>query len=110
MKQIITSSIFIETIERIRPNNFSREALQMMFDYFEQYEDDIGTEIDFDPIGICCEYVEKYPADLVYEYKLLENISGLDQEEFIKFLKEFLMENCIFIGMTPRGSFVYQQF
>jgi hypothetical protein len=29
-----------------------------MFEYFEEYEDSTGEELEFDMIGICCEYTE----------------------------------------------------
>ena len=41
-----------------RPFNFSKDGLVALFDYFDQYEADSGTEIEFDPIAICCEYNE----------------------------------------------------
>jgi hypothetical protein len=110
MKQTVNASNFVDTIERLRPNNFSREALHMMFEYFEQYEEDVGTEIDFDPIGICCEYVEQFPSEIVHDYQLTSDIDGLDQDQMIKFIQEYLEEQCIFIGITSHGSFVYQQF
>lgn len=110
MKQTITSSDFADTIEGLRPTNFSREALRMMFEYFEQYEQDIGTEIDFDPIAICCEYVEQFPSQIVHDYQLTSDIDGMDQDEMIQFLKEYIEENAIFIGETSHGSLVYQQF
>ncbi len=110
MKQTINCHEFIDAFDRLRPDNFSRDALLMMFEYFEEYERDIGVEIEFDPIGICCEYVEEYPHEIVHNYKLEKDISGMDQEEMIKFLSEYIEESAIFIGITDNGSFVYQQF
>jgi hypothetical protein len=110
MKQTINCHEFINAFDRLRPDNFSRSALMMMFEYFEAYERDIGVEIEFDPIAICCEYTEEYPHEIVHNYKLENDISGMDQEEFIKFLSEYIEESAIFIGITDNGSFVYQQF
>ena len=39
-------------------NNFSYEGLHALFEYLEDYEDDTGEEIEFDMIGICCDYSE----------------------------------------------------
>ena len=39
-------------------NNFSYEGLNSLFDYFEQLEEEMENEIDFDPIAICCEFSE----------------------------------------------------
>lgn len=41
-----------------RKNQFSYQGLTALYEYFEQYEDDCGQEIDFDMIAICCEYTE----------------------------------------------------
>jgi hypothetical protein len=110
MKQTINCHEFINQFDLLRPNNFSREALIMMFEYFEQYERDIGEEIEFDPIAICCEYVEQTIPELVYGYKLEKEIDGMEQNEMLDYLINFLEEQCIFIGLTDSGTFVYQQF
>ena len=39
-------------------NNFSYDGLHALFEYLEDYEDDTGEEIEFDMIGICCDYSE----------------------------------------------------
>jgi len=110
MKQSINCHEFINAFDKLRPDNFSRDALIMMFEYFEEYERDIGVEIEFDPIGICCEYVEQYPHEIVHGYSLEKDIDGLTDEEIKKFLSEYIEESAIFIGITDSGSFVYQQF
>lgn len=38
--------------------NFSYDGLLALFSYFEELEEDCGTEIEYDPIAICCEYTE----------------------------------------------------
>ena len=50
-------------------NNFSYEGLSTLFDYFEELEQDIGEQIEFDPIAICCEFAE-YDSleDLIDDY------------------------------------------
>jgi hypothetical protein len=45
MKQSINCHEFINAFDKLRPDNFSRDALIMMFEYFEEYERDIGVEI-----------------------------------------------------------------
>ena len=39
-------------------DNFSYEGRKALFDYLEELEDDTGDKIEFDPIGLCCEYSE----------------------------------------------------
>jgi len=110
MKQTINFSDFKNAFDNLRPNNFSVDALQIMFEYFEEYERDIGEEIEFDPIGICCEYIEQSPHEIIHSYSLEKDIDGMDQDEMIKYLENYLLSSCIFIGITDSGSFVYQQF
>jgi len=51
-------------------NNFSYDGKKALYDYFEQYEDEIGDEIEFDPIAICCEYSEYDTAwDAMEQYQ-----------------------------------------
>ena len=44
-----------------REHNFSDAGLATLFAYFEELESDAGYDIEFDPIGICCQFVE-YPS------------------------------------------------
>ena len=57
-----------------RENQFSPSGLRALFDYFEQLEEECDTEIEFDPIAICCEYVE---YDNIAEFWL-----DYDQEDY----------------------------
>lgn len=41
-------------------NNFTRDGLIALFDYFQELEEDIG-QIEFDMVCICCDYSE-YPT------------------------------------------------
>ena len=38
--------------------NFTIEGLHALFEYLEQWEDDIGEPIEFDPIALCCQFSE----------------------------------------------------
>lgn len=58
MKQQVTFSMFVDAFRSIRPDNFSYEGLELLFDYFEQYEEETGHEIDLDVIAICCDFHE----------------------------------------------------
>tara|TARA_R100001163_G_C5027388_1_gene168582 strand:+ start:437 stop:754 length:318 start_codon:yes stop_codon:yes gene_type:complete len=62
-------------------NNFSYDGLGALFDYIEELEQDIGEDIEFDPIALCCEYSE-YASfeELKEDYALvpLHNIESVD--------------------------------
>ena len=69
-------------------NNFSYEGLHSLFDYLEQFEEDMGKEIEFDPVAICCEYSEyenfeeiKNNYDSIENYEDLENNTSIIEIE-----------------------------
>ena len=81
MKQSITRFDFIDWFFNAVPKyqfNFSREGLDSLFDYFEQLEEDMGKEIDFDPIAICCEYSEYENLNEIKENYSSVEINNID--------------------------------
>ena len=59
MKKSITKNEFINAFtDYDREDNFSPEGLSALYDYFEQYTEDTGCEIELDVTAICCEYSE----------------------------------------------------
>ena len=37
-----------------RGDQFSYDGLRVLFEALEQYEDDTGSEVELDVIGLCC--------------------------------------------------------
>ena len=68
MKQSINSYDFHRAFETMRPDNFSYEGLDALFDWFEQLEDDTGEEIELDVIAICCDFTESSIDEIVQDY------------------------------------------
>ena len=60
MKEYVNEHTFRDRFMRSDnyKNNFSYEGLTALFEYIEELEDDIGEEIEFDMIALCCEYSE----------------------------------------------------
>ncbi len=58
MKQTITKSQFHDAFEAIRPDNFSYNGLDALFEYLEAYEEGTGEEMELDVIAICCDFTE----------------------------------------------------
>jgi hypothetical protein len=58
MKITLTESEFVNRFLAIRPDNFSREGLRALFGHLEELERDLGEEVEFDPIGLCCDWSE----------------------------------------------------
>ena len=57
MKDTVTEYQFVDTMAQ-KQHGFSYEGAKALFEYFEQYEQDIGEEMEFDPIAIRCEFDE----------------------------------------------------
>lgn len=67
----ISKSEFIDTFKKsdTYKNSFTYGGLQELFDYLEQLEEDTGT-IEFDMVGICCDYTEFATAwDAMEQYQ-----------------------------------------
>lgn len=80
MHQYVNEHIFKDTIRRLRPNNFTWSGLSALFDYLEEYEEDTGSKIEFDPLGICCDFSEYADFNEIQEAYLnfeLEDIEDL---------------------------------
>ena len=94
MKQSIDSFQFRNQFMECRPDNFSYPGLLALWEYFEEYEDSTGEEIELDVIAICCEYSEyenlkEFQADYNKEYETREDIEEqtvlipIDDDSFI---------------------------
>jgi len=100
MIQTINSSQFHDAFNRMdRGTQFSYEALNLIYEYFEDVEQDTGEKIELDVIAICCEYSEMTPEEVMQSYSLDENEDVL----------EFLAMNTTVVGEC-NGSIVFAQF
>ena len=104
MKQTISKYDFARAFsDADRRENFSYEALNLLFDYFEEYEESTGEEIELDVIAICCEYEEND-----FEY-IAQNYDELDDDASEEDVIEWLSDNTQYIGQTSSGL-VYASF
>ena len=59
-------------------NNFSYEGKKALFNYFEELEESIGEQIEFNMVAVCCEYSEY--ENLKEAYSVYEG-HGMSEEE-----------------------------
>ena len=81
MKIIVTENIFIESFRQCgRESQFSYHALRALFEHIERIEEDTDTELELDPIALCCEWAE-YPTalDAAKDYGYLEGVDSKDE-------------------------------
>lgn len=88
MKQTISRYAFHDSFMKMRPSNFTSEALDALFDYFEQYEDDSGYEMEFDVISICCDYMQSTFEEVMDDYKLDDDNDEGAQVVATRYLEE----------------------
>jgi len=79
MKQTIDIHEFKRQFKQTRPDSFSERALDKLFNYFEEIEDETGEQFELDVIAICCEFSEDQLDDVLKSYNL-ESIDDLLEE------------------------------
>ena len=109
MKQTIGFYEFRNAFESLRPDNFSYEGLSLLWDYFEQYEEDTGEEIELDVIAICCEYSEDDIGDFI-DYYSVEVDEDMSEDEVKDACQKKAEYKGAFLGFTDHGTIVYESF
>ena len=90
-----------------RADQFSYEALGLLFDYFEE----IDPDYELDVIAICCEYSEGTVEQIADWYGLeFSSIEEGDTDGERDHVLAYLQEHTSVVGVTPSGSIVYAQF
>jgi hypothetical protein len=88
-----------------RYEQFGYEALQVLFDYLEEYEDSTGEEIELDVIALCCDYAHDTVQEIADNYSIdLDDCE--DDEEKRDAVRVYLEDHTSMCGETDTG-FVY---
>ena len=92
-----------------RASHFSYDGLEILFDYIEEIEEDCGEEIEFDVIGLCCDFAEASHTEIARDYSVdLSSYDGDDTAEHDAVVQYLENQGC-FIGTTDLGMIVYRQ-
>lgn len=109
MKQTIHFNDFRDAFRTFdRLDNFSREGLQVLWDYLEQYEGDTGEELELDVIALCCDFGEDSTENIASNYSI-DLGDCEDDEEKENAVREYLEDNGALVGEVA-GGFVYRAF
>ena len=95
MKDTITAYQFSDAMIE---QGFSYEGTKALFEYFEQYEQDTGEQMEFDPVAIRCAF---------NEYESLEDVKQNYQD--IKTLED-LKDRTIVIEIPNSDRLIIQAF
>lgn len=113
MKKTITKYEFVSAFQSSSTyqNNFSRVGLHELFEALEQWEEDLGEEIDFDIVAIACEYTEATPNEIAHDYDL--GIDENDPQVLEKVLDELPNKTfvvCSFKDENGKDKIIYANF
>jgi hypothetical protein len=111
MKQTLNKDQFRFAFDQVRPNQFSYEALGMLFDYLEECDEDM----ELDVIAICCDFTEGDFQEVANELdddedELAQECEGLDEDETAQLIAEKLEDKTTVLGVTSSNTIVYANF
>ena len=84
-----------------RADQFTYDALGMLFDYFE----DTAPDAELDVIAICCGYSEDSPEYIAESYGV--DTGGMNDGQVLDAVLEYLGDNSLVVGVTDAGAVVY---
>jgi len=106
MKSTVSLYDFRRAFEQCRPDNFSHEGLEVLFDYLEELESDTGEELELDVIALCCDYSEDSFEDVAANYSIdLSNHEEIEAQ--LQAVIDYLQENTQYCGVTSDNKVVY---
>ena len=83
MYQTINLSNFRDAFNTVRPENFSYEGLEVLFEHLEEYEGaDSKMGIELDIIAICCDFTECNIKEALNDYDL-KSLEELEQNTIV---------------------------
>ena len=81
MKDTVTEYQFSD--EMIK-HGFSYEGTKALFEYFEQYEQDCDMEVEFDPVGIRCDFHEyENFKEIKKDYQDIKTLEDLNDRTIV---------------------------
>jgi hypothetical protein len=109
MKQTINFSDFVDAFRAYdRYDQFGYQALMVIFEYLEEYEESTGEEFELDVIAICCDYATDNWMDIASNYSI-EIDENENEDEQKQQVIDYLNENTVVLGETD-CEIVYQCF
>lgn len=108
MKTYISEYSFMRAFKECRPDNFSYDGLKVLFEYLEEYEMDIGEELELDVIGLCCDFSESTFEDIAALYNVEIDINENEDEQKQQVI-DFLQSEGAYVGETL-NSIIYKDF
>jgi len=110
MKQSITFGQFVDAFHaHDRYDQFGYDALRIIFDYLEDYENQCNDELELDVIAICCDYNVSHWTDVAQDYNIDLSDANGDAYEEKQIVLDYLNDHTRVLGETD-CEIVYQCF
>lgn len=81
------SSDLYHDLKRMGRDNFSYDGAKALMEYLEQFAEDSGDPLEYDPIAFCCDFTEYKDIEELnkdgYQFKTLDDVR--DQTQVIEF-------------------------
>ena len=88
MIETVSEYTFTDTMAT-KEHGFSYEGAKALFNYLEQYEEDTGTQIEFDPVALRCEYTEyKNLNEIIEDYQDIKTLEDLQDHTTVILINE----------------------
>jgi hypothetical protein len=101
MYQTVNFTDFHDAFMSIRPNNFSYEGLEALFEYCEDYEHGSGEPVELDVIALCCDVTEDKPLSIALGYRIDLSAVDLGDDPAIRALVlDHLQDHTTVVGET----------
>jgi len=102
MYQTIYTQDFRDAFKAMgRADQFSYDALGLLYDYLEE----AAPDAELDVIAICCAYAEDMPASIAEDYDI--DTEDMDEGETLDAVLEYLNEKTQVVGVTDAGAIVF---
>lgn len=108
--QTLSKSSFVEAFKQSsRKDQFSYEALETIFDSIEEYSQDLGENVEFDLVSICCDWNEEGWEGIAKDYSI--DLEGCeDDADKIEAVRDYLDYHTRSTLLADGETFVYIAF
>lgn len=104
MYQTVNFTDFYTSFKQLRPNNFSYEGLQALFEWIEEGERDMDKSEELDVIALCCSVTEDKPLNIANGYNIdLTEINLDDMPKVRETVLDYLHEHTRVVGQTQES-------
>jgi hypothetical protein len=100
MKQTLTKDMFRFQMDQIRPNNFSYDGQGVLFDYL----DEIDSELEFDPIAICCDFSQCSLDEFLDAFSDVDATKEMDDDQKRVGISEFIEMHGFWFSFVVDGK------